>query len=69
MEYKSELDEDMRRNKTYEDNTYKYHALLWEWYAKAMQNNIVSISEYNSFLYNNKITLLQVIKEHQLNYQ
>ena len=30
MEYKAELDEAIRRKRTYENNTYKAYALLWE---------------------------------------
>ena len=69
MEYKAEMDEAVRRKWTYEDHTYKLYALLWEKHAKAMQNNIASISDYDSSVYNNTIVLLQAIKEHFLNYQ
>ena len=34
-----------------------------------MQKNITSGWDYDSLIYNNPITLLQVIKEHSLNYQ
>ena len=69
MEYKAELDEAMRRKRTYEDNTYKLCALLWERCAKAMQNKISSRLDHNSLVYNNKISLPRAIKEHSLNYQ
>jgi hypothetical protein len=62
MEYKAELDESMRRKQTYEDNTFKAYALLWERYAKAMQNKIVSRSNYDSVVYNDPISLLRAIK-------
>jgi hypothetical protein len=70
MEYKAELvDESIRRKRTYEDNTFKAYALLWERCDKAMQNKIVSRSDYDSVVYNDPITLLRAIKEHSLNYQ
>jgi hypothetical protein len=69
MEYKAELDEAMRRKRTYEDNMFKAYALLWERCAKAMQNKVASRSDYDSEVYNNPIALLQAIKEHSLNYQ
>jgi hypothetical protein len=69
MEYKAELDESMRRKRTYEDNTFKVYALLWERCAKAMQNKIASRSDYDSVVYNDPIALLRAIKEHSLNYQ
>ena len=30
MEYKAELDESMKRKRSYQDNTFKAYALLWE---------------------------------------
>jgi hypothetical protein len=69
MEYKAELDEYMRRKQTYQDNTFKAYALLWERCAKAMQNKIASRSDYESVVYNDPISLLRAIKEHSLNYQ
>ncbi len=69
MEYKAELDQSMRRKRTYEDNTYKAYALLWERCNKAMQNKLASRSDYDSAVYNDPIALLQAIKEHSLNYQ
>jgi hypothetical protein len=64
MKYKAELDESMRRKRTYEDNTFKAYALLWEGCAKAMQNKIVSRSDYDSVVYNDPIASLRAIKEH-----
>jgi hypothetical protein len=69
MEYKAELDGSMRRKRTYQYNTFKAYALLWERFAKAMQNTIVSRSDYESVVYNDPISLLRAIKEHSLNYQ
>ena len=69
MEYKAELDEAIRRKRTYENNTYKAYALLWERCNKAMQNKIASRSDYDTAVYNNPISLLRAIKEHSLNYQ
>ena len=69
MEYKAELDEAMRRKRTYEDNTYKAYALLWERCGKAMQSKVASRSDYDSTVYNDPINLLRAIKEHSLNYQ
>ena len=69
MEYKAELDESMKRKRTYEDNTFKAYALLWERCAKAMQHKIASRSDYDSLIFNDPIALLRAIKEHSLNYQ
>ena len=68
MEYKAELDEAMRRKRTYEDNTFKAYALLWERCAKAMQDKIASRTDYDGIVYNDPISLLRAIKEHSLNY-
>jgi hypothetical protein len=62
MEYKAELDEAMKRQRTYEDNMFKAYALLWEGCAKAMQKKIASRSDYNSLMYNDLIALLCTIK-------
>jgi hypothetical protein len=69
MEYKAELEESIGRKRTYQDNTFKAYALLWERCAKAMQNKIASRSDYESVVYNDPISLLRAIKEHSLNYQ
>mgnify|MGYP000243763899 FL=1 len=69
MEYKAELDEAMKRKRTYEDNMFKAYALLWERCAKAMQDKIASRSDYDNVVYNDPIALLRAIKEHSLNYQ
>ena len=69
MEYKAELDQAIKRTRTYEDNTYKAFALLWERCAKVMQNKLVSRSDYDSVVYNDPIALLRAIKEHSPNYQ
>jgi hypothetical protein len=67
--YKAELDEAMKRKRTYEDNMFKAYALLWERCAKTKQDKIASRSDYDSVVYNNPIALLRAIKEHSLNYQ
>jgi hypothetical protein len=69
MEYKSELDEAMKRKRTYKDNMFKAYALLWERCAKAMQDKIALRSNYDNVVYNDPIALLRAIKEHSLNYQ
>ena len=42
MNYKSELDEALKRNRIYENNIFKTQALLQERYAKAMKNKLMS---------------------------
>jgi hypothetical protein len=64
MEYKAELDKAMRRKRTYEDNTFKAYALLWERCAKAMQNKLESRTDYDSLVHKDPIALLRAIKEH-----
>jgi len=69
MEYKAEPDEALKRKKMYNDNLFKAYALIWERCAKAMQNKLVTQSDYEDEIYNNPIKLLKAIKEHALNYQ
>ena len=69
LEYKAELDEAMKRKRTYQDNEYKAYALIWQRCAKAMQNRLLQRKDYQSTIYNNPIQLLKAIKEHALNYQ
>jgi len=53
----------------YKDNLFKAYALIWERYAKAMQNKLLAQSDYEDEIYNKPIKLLNAIKEHALNYQ
>ena len=69
LQYKAELDEAMKRRRTYNDNLYKAYALLWEKCAKSMQNKIQARKDYKTSIFNDPINLLQAIKEHSLNYQ
>ena len=69
MEFKSDLDEALKRKRLYLDNMYKAYALLWERCAKAMQNRILSRTDYETKIYNDPIELLKSIKEHSLDYQ
>jgi len=48
----------------YNDNLFKAYALIWERCAKAMQNKLVTQSDYEDEIYNNPIKLLKAIKEH-----
>ena len=64
MEYKAEPDEALKRKKMYNDNLFKAYALIWERCAKAMQNKLVTQSDYEDEIYNNPIKLLKAIKEH-----
>jgi hypothetical protein len=69
LEYKANLDEYMRRKRSYDANLFKAYALVWERCAKAMQNKIMAISDFETRLYNNPIELLKAVKQHALNYQ
>jgi hypothetical protein len=69
LEYKANLDEFMRRKRSYDDNIFKVYALTWERCAKAMQNKITSRSNFEGLIYNDPIKLLNAVKEHALNYQ
>jgi hypothetical protein len=69
LEYKADLDEYMRRKRSYNDNLFKAYALVWERCAKAMQNKIMAISDFETRIYNNPIELLMAVKQHALNYQ
>jgi hypothetical protein len=69
LEYKANLDEFMRRKRSYDDNLFKAYALIWERCAKAMQNKIMARSNFENEIYNDPIKLLNAVKEHALNYQ
>ena len=69
LQYKAELDKAMERRRTYNDNLYKAYALLWGKCAKFMQNKIQARRDYKKLIFYNPINLLQVIKEHSMNYQ
>jgi hypothetical protein len=69
LQYKANLDEFMRRKRSYDDNLFKAYALIWERCAKAMQNKIMSRSNFEGSIYNDPIKLLNAVKEHALNYQ
>ena len=68
MEYKTELDETVRRVRALKGNLIKSYALLWERCAKAMQNKIQTRSDYQSVIFNDPIKLLEAIKQHALNF-
>jgi hypothetical protein len=68
IEFKADNDTYSKRLQTYEINTTKAYALLWERCAKAMKNKIKSRSDYRK-IKNNPIELRKAIKEHALNYQ
>ena len=69
MEYKAKLDEALKRKRMYNDNLFMAYALIWERYAKSMQNKILARSDYEYEIYNNPIKHLKAIKEHALDYQ
>jgi hypothetical protein len=69
IKYKSLIDEVMRRTRSYENNTTKAYAILWERCAKAMQNKIASRTDFDTVVYDDPIALMRAIKEHSLNYQ
>jgi hypothetical protein len=69
LEYKANLDEFMRRKRSYDDNLFKAYALIWERCAKAMQNKVMARSNFVISIYNDPIELLNAVKEHALNYQ
>ena len=69
IEFKSELDEYMKRKRVYEDNQVKAYSLLWARCAKAMQNRLMARLDFETSIYNKPINLLKAIKEHSLNYQ
>ena len=48
IEFKADLDEFMKRRRMYEDNLFKAYALIWERCAKAMQNKIMSRTDFES---------------------
>jgi hypothetical protein len=60
LEYKANLDEFMRRKRSYDDNLFKAYALIWERCAKAMQNKIMATSNFENEIYNDPIKLLKM---------
>ena len=69
IEYKSKLDEAIKREDKYQQNLYKAYAFLWEKCSRAMQNKLLGRKDFETKIYNNPIKLLIAIKEHSLNFQ
>jgi hypothetical protein len=69
MIYEVEFYEAVRRKRTYENNTIKAYALLWERCTEAMQSKVRSRTDYGTVVYDDPIALLRAIREHSLNYQ
>eukprot|EP00957_Ditylum_brightwellii_P091149 6939860-Ditylum_brightwellii.AAC.1 len=69
IEFKAELEEYLKRKRTYEDNLFKAFALIWERCAKAMKNKILARKDYQDEIYNDPINHLKAVKEHSLNFQ
>jgi hypothetical protein len=69
LEYKANLDEFMRKKRSYDDNLFKAYALIWQRCAKAMQNKVMARANFETEIYNDPIRLLKAVKEHALNYQ
>ena len=59
----------MKRKKTLEENSYKAYAEVWAQCNKAMQSKSESRKDYESEIYNDSIKLIDVIKQHALNYE
>jgi len=53
----------------YNSNKIKAYALLWERYAKIMQNKISARVDYETKIFDNPIKLLKAIREHAMDYQ
>jgi hypothetical protein len=66
--YKGNLDEFMRKRRSYDDNLFKAYALIWQRCAKAMQNKVMARSNFETEIYNDPIKLLKAVKEHALSY-
>ena len=62
MEYKAELNEELKRKRIHNDNIFKAYALIWERCAKAMQNKISGRSDFKTRIYNNPIEVMKAIK-------
>ena len=58
FEYKTELDEAIKRSREYKKNLCKAYAFLWEKWAKSMQNKLASRSDFESDICNNPINIL-----------
>jgi hypothetical protein len=69
MEFKTLFDVYIRRENTYQMNLSKAYAFLWEHCTKAMQNKIESRQDFDKYIVNNPIKLLEAIKEHALHFQ
>ena len=68
MEFKAYYDNWTKKQHMYEDNCTKEYALIWERTTQALQNKILSRSDFAK-VKNNPIELLKAVKEHLLNYQ
>jgi hypothetical protein len=68
IEFKEEFSAFIKRKQSYETNTSKVYAFLWEQCAKGMQSKIESSEKFESEIKNNPIKLLECIKKYALNY-
>jgi hypothetical protein len=48
LEYKANLDEYMRKKRSYGDNLFKAYALIWQRCAKAMQNKVMARANFET---------------------
>jgi hypothetical protein len=69
MEYDKRLDVHLEREKYYNMNLVKSHALIWEQCSSGMQQKIENRDDYKTKIKGNPIELLKAIKQHALNYQ
>ena len=69
IEFKSKLDLYNKRQETYEMNTVKVYALLWEQCSHSMQLKIEASEDYEKTIKGNPIELLKIIKMHSMSYQ
>ena len=66
---KAELDDYLKRKRSYDKNIFTAYVVIWEQSANAIHNKVMERSNYESSRYNKTIALLLAVKEHVLNYQ
>eukprot|EP00957_Ditylum_brightwellii_P064557 4898777-Ditylum_brightwellii.AAC.1 len=69
MKFKAELDDAMRRKRSYKGNFIKAYALLWEGCSKSMQNKLKERTDFQSSVNNDPINLLRAIKQHSQDFK
>eukprot|EP00957_Ditylum_brightwellii_P048561 3684948-Ditylum_brightwellii.AAC.1 len=65
MEYQAKLEECLEQRLVYNDNLYKYFALIWEKYSEPIQSKIIMRNGYQSNIYKSPVRCSESINQAQ----